>query len=90
MRPLALKENDTMAYLSMMAVRLLEVASCLKRSRKPVFALRPHRKPLFERSCSIRYFRPRKGFRDDIIGNAPRALLKESNLTVKGSKYHID
>ncbi len=43
-----LGENDMMAYLAMMAVRLIELAPRPKADRLALPALRPHREPLFE------------------------------------------
>ena len=54
-----LKENDMMAYLTMMAVRLIELHRVLKADRVTLSALRPDREPL-PKTSARRDFRPGK------------------------------
>ena len=49
----ALGENDMMAYLAMMAVRLIELHRVSEAYRISLSALRPNREPLFENIFSM-------------------------------------
>ncbi len=43
--------SEMMAYLVMMAPRLMELQACAEAHRQPVFALRPYREPLSENAA---------------------------------------